>query len=231
VRGFEGAAGRRLPCFVRRQLTTPRYSALRLLLITACVAAAVGLTSCATDLVRTASQPAAGKNGWILLSLGPARSPVYVGTYNVILREKATGALTSVAFIKDGVFVKETAADFSDAQGEGAVYLVELPPGEYEVLNFRATLPQHSVESRPRIPIQVSVESGNAIYIARFLLQTDWVVLPGIVSEKPIYYKLKSVSGTVIDRYDTDVLIARAKFSEPFRSIAGVTHPLQSTYQ
>ena len=209
----------------------PRQPLTRLVLVTLYVGVALALGSCAPDSVRTTGPTAVGDTGWILLSLGPARSPVYVGAYNVVLREKTTGALTSVAFIKDAVFLKETEVDFSDARGEGAVYLVAIPTGEYEVRNYRAALTQHAIEVPPSIPMHVIVAHGQVSYLARFLVQTHWTTKPGIFSEKPIYYALESVSATVVDAYETDIAVARKKFAETFRSIAIAKRPLHAIYQ
>ena len=169
-----------------------RTSALLVLLFILCLA------GCAIDPVRNyADRPITAENrGYVLLSMGPANFHPDLIHYNVLLRERPAGKAISVLYTTGNLVVTATPPDFTSGTARGAVYLLELPAGDYEVYRFRVFGPQ---AFSPVLSIPFIVRPGQTTYIGRFMV--GWVAGHG-------------PRGVHLDAFDEDVKIARKKFPE-----------------
>lgn len=171
------------------------------------------VVACSGPLVRSTNKVTAENKGYLLLSMGPATDETYASMYNVVLRERSTGALTSIAFSTgEHPLWAPTQRDFSDKNGQGAVYLLELPSGEYEVANYRAAITAGNAATTPASALRFSVQKGQVAYLARFLVEVEWRTYYNALWSKTVRDGPKVATAVVTDAYDADVAIARAKY-------------------
>lgn len=163
------------------------------------------LSGCAVESVRNYSdRPITDKNrGYALLSLGPADIGAEPIHYNVILRRIPNGEPVSILFTKGTFLLKGTPPDFTDNRITGAVYLVPLPDGNYEISEYRVYSPQ---TFSPLISLPFNINAGQITYIGRFMI--------GLGYENSIAVVLS----THTDSFIQDTEIARTKFPEAMAS-------------
>jgi hypothetical protein len=174
-------------------------------------------TGCAVDPIRRFGdqRPMTQENtGYALLSIGPAKAPGYATHYNILLREKPDGKPVSVLYTKDAVFVTPTTPDFSNDAGEGAVYLIALPAGKYEVHRYRAFRTNQFNLFSPDVLSPFSVAAGQVTYVGRFMIEAVW--LGRNPNGPPVL-----IRGTQTVALDEDLAIARRKFAAELGSIGG----------
>lgn len=167
------------------------------------------LTACAVDPVRQSGGqiPLTDQNrGYALLSMGPAKAPGYVSHYNVLLKEKSGTNVVSVLYTKDAIFVKATHPDFVNETGEGALYLVPLAAGEYEVHRVRIFLTNSYEAFSPVVSLPFTVRPSEVTYIGRFMIEPNW---PG----GNMFLQPQALRAGYSSEYELDVEIARKKFS------------------
>lgn len=134
--------------------------------------------------------------GYALLSFGPARSGYYATHYNIRFAGNGNADAVSILFTNGSLLVKGTPVDFSNREGYGAVYLVELPSGQYYVERFRV-YPAEAYSSIADLPFEI--KPGEITYLGRFL------VVRGSAPD-PL------VSARRVNAFQEDVEIAGKKF-------------------
>lgn len=176
------------------------------------------LAACAAKPVVSGSNATAASKGYLLLSMGPAKADVYASVCNVVLRERATGALTSFAFVTgEAAFVAATKPDFADGRGEGALYLVELPAGSYEIANLRVAQTVSSATITDVSGSAFEVDQGGIAYLARVLISNEWRYTYNALWNKQVVLgpgRSSAVLFDAFDAFDADVALARAEFPE-----------------
>jgi hypothetical protein len=130
--------------------------------------------------------------GYALLSFGPASAQHYTTHYNIRLANQANSEVVSILFTTGSLLVKPTEVDFSNRQGHGAVYLVELPAGAYYVERFRVYTPE-AYSSIADIPF--AIKPGQITYLGRFLVVRE-----------------ASVSARRLNTFQEDLDIAKKKY-------------------
>ena len=164
------------------------------------------LCACAVDQVRRSGdrQAITSQNrGFAMFSFGPAKARDYATHYNVLLRAKSDGSAISVLYTKDGILAAPTKPDFSNDRSEGAIYLVELPAGDYEIHRFRLFIPNYINLFSPDMLAPFSISPGSITYLGRLTVSHT-----GRARDEMRLYANRS------DAFQEDLALARNKYPE-----------------
>lgn len=177
------------------------------------------LTACVTEMggIKPSTQLANVDEaiaGHALLSIGGPSSSPFI-TWSLKLRQQTTGALVDVEFDGRGMSLG-TKRDYREADIEGAVYLVTLPPGEYAIIDYQFFLqgmPGSYGNYRPQAPFAIPfrIETGKVTYLGDYVGMPARRALIGWSSMHGAYWWVR-------DRMAHDSGIAQAKW--PQRSVA-----------
>jgi len=143
-----------------------------------------------------------------LVSFGPSKGQEYATHYNVLLRKRPNGAPISILYTKDAIFVEKTKADFSDDLSEGALYLLEMAAGDYEIHRFRLFITNYINLLSPEIGAGFRVEPGKVTYIGRYATKR-------IGRDRD---SMQIVTNS-IEATDADIAIAMSKFPAVMNSL------------